>query len=77
MGPMQAILLKLSRREDLTRDEARQAFELIMSGEASEAQIGGLLVAMASKGTTADELIGAASVMRKKSSPSPAITAHR
>ena len=38
------ILLKLCRREDLTRDEARQAFDLIMSGQATEAQIGGLLV---------------------------------
>ena len=54
------ILLKLSRREDLTRDEAREAFELIMSGQATEAQIGGLLVGLASKGTTAEELIGAA-----------------
>ena len=60
------ILLKLSRREDLTRDEAREAFELIMSGQASEAQIGGLLVGLASKGTTAEELIGAATVMREK-----------
>ncbi len=60
------ILLKLSRREDLTRDEARAAFELIMSGQASEAQIGGLLVGLASKGSTAEELIGAATVMREK-----------
>jgi anthranilate phosphoribosyltransferase len=66
MTAMRDILLKLSRREDLTRDEAREAFELIMSGQASEAQIGGLLVGMASKGTTAEELIGAATVMREK-----------
>ncbi|MEA2734744.1 MAG: anthranilate phosphoribosyltransferase [Humisphaera sp.] len=63
---MRDILLKLSRREDLTRDEAREAFETITSGQASEAQIGGLLVGLASKGTTAEELIGAASVMREK-----------
>jgi anthranilate phosphoribosyltransferase len=66
---MRDILLKLSRREDLTRDEAREAFELIMSGQASEAQIGGLLVGLASKGTTAEELIGAATVMREKAVP--------
>src|SRR5205814_5307672 len=66
---MRDILLKLSRREDLTRDEARAAFELIMSGQASEAQIGGLLVGLASKGTTAEELIGATSVMREKAVP--------
>jgi anthranilate phosphoribosyltransferase len=63
------ILLKLSRREDLTRDEARDAFEQIMSGAANDAQIGGLLLGLASKGTTADELIGAASVMREKAVP--------
>src|SRR6266542_799149 len=69
MTSMRDILLKLSRREDLTRDEARRAFELIMSGQASEAQIGGLLVGLASKGTTTEELIGAASVMREKVLP--------
>src|SRR5207248_10961185 len=59
----------LSRREELTRDEARGAFELIMSGQASDAQIGGLLVGLASKGTTAEELTGAALVMREKVVP--------
>jgi anthranilate phosphoribosyltransferase len=66
MVSMRDVLLKLSRREDLTREEARGAFELLMSGQASEAQVGGMLVGMASKGTTADELIGAALVMREK-----------
>jgi anthranilate phosphoribosyltransferase len=60
------ILLKLCRREDLTRAEARDAFLHIMSGEASDAQIGGLLVGLAAKGTTVEELVGAATVMREK-----------
>ncbi|HEX4124142.1 MAG TPA: anthranilate phosphoribosyltransferase [Tepidisphaeraceae bacterium] len=63
---MRDILLKLSRREDLTRDEAAEAFERIMSGQATEAQIGGLLVGLAAKGTTAAELASAARVMRGK-----------
>lgn len=63
------ILLKLCRREDLSRDEAREAFEAIMSGQATEAQIGGLLVGMAAKGTTVEELVGAATVMRQKVVP--------
>jgi len=63
------ILLKLCDRNDLTREEARFAFETIMDGAASEAQIGGLLVGLAAKGTTVDELVGAASVMREKAIP--------
>jgi anthranilate phosphoribosyltransferase len=63
---MRELLLKLCNREDLTRDESRHAFSMIMSGEASEAQIGALLVGLASKGTTVDELVGAALVMREK-----------
>lgn len=65
-APLRDILLKLCRREDLTRDEARAAFMHIMSGEATEAQIGGLLVGLAAKGSTVDELVGAATVMREK-----------
>jgi anthranilate phosphoribosyltransferase len=63
------ILLKLCRREDLSRDEAREAFLHIMSGNASDAQIGGLLVGLAAKGTTVDELVGAAMVMQEKVIP--------
>jgi anthranilate phosphoribosyltransferase len=66
MSELRDILLKLCRREDLTRDEAREAFLHIMSGRAPEAQIGGLLVGLASKGTTVEELVGAATVMREK-----------
>ncbi|CAN5404347.1 anthranilate phosphoribosyltransferase [soil metagenome] len=63
---MRDLLLKLCNRCDLTREESRFAFSSIMSGEASEAQIGALLVGLASKGTTVDELVGAALVMREK-----------
>src|SRR4051812_50147553 len=68
-APLRDILLKLCRREDLTRGEARDAFLHVMSGEASESQIGGLLVGLAAKGTTVEELVGAATVMRDKSVP--------
>jgi len=68
-APLREILLKLCRREDLTRTEAREAFMHIMSGEATDAQIGGLLVGLAAKGTTVEELVGAATVMREKAIP--------
>lgn len=61
------ILLKLCRHENLTRDEARAAFLHMMSGEATDAQIGGFLVSLAAKGSTVDELVGAVTVMREKS----------
>ena len=68
-SPLRDILLKLCRREDLTRGESRDAFQHIMSGDASDAQIGGLLVGLAAKGTTVEELVGAATVMREKVVP--------
>lgn len=68
-APLREILLKLCRREDLTRAEAREAFLYIVSGNATDAQIGGLLVGLAAKGTTVEELVGAATVMREKVIP--------
>lgn len=68
-APLRDILLKLCRREELTREESREAFAHVLSGEATEAQIGGLLVGLAAKGTTVEELVGAATVMREKSVP--------
>ena len=61
---MRDVLLKLCRREDLTAAEARDAFERVMTGAATDAQVGGLLVGLAAKGATAEELTGAAAVMR-------------
>jgi anthranilate phosphoribosyltransferase len=69
VAPLRDVLLKLCRREDLTRGEARDAFLHLMSGDASDAQVGGLLVGLAAKGTTVEELVGAASVMREKAVP--------
>ena len=50
---------------DLSRDEAREAMALIMRGEATQAQIGGFLVALRAKGETADEIAGCAEAMRE------------
>jgi anthranilate phosphoribosyltransferase len=69
MSSFRDLLLKLCRREDLTREQAREAFLHLMSGQASEAQVGGLLVGLAAKGTTVEELVGAATVLREKVIP--------
>jgi anthranilate phosphoribosyltransferase len=49
---------------DLTRDEARDAMDEIMSGAATPAQIAGFLVALRAKRETADEIAGCAEAMR-------------
>lgn len=63
---MRDALLKLTRRQNLSRDEARSAFDAILSGTAPDAQIAGFLMGLAVKGVTGDELAGAAGVMREK-----------
>jgi anthranilate phosphoribosyltransferase len=50
----------------LTRDDARQAMDIIMNGEASPPQIGSFLTAMRVRGETDEELAGFAEVMREK-----------
>ncbi|HEX6118377.1 MAG TPA: anthranilate phosphoribosyltransferase [Dongiaceae bacterium] len=50
----------------LTRAQAELAFGIMMSGEATPTQIGGLLMAMRVRGETIDEITGAVSVMREK-----------
>ncbi|MEP2715856.1 anthranilate phosphoribosyltransferase [Pseudophaeobacter sp.] len=53
----------------LTRAEAEQAFTLLFEGEATPSQIGGLLMALRTRGETVDEYAAAASVMRAKCNP--------
>lgn len=50
----------------LTRDEAQAAFETLFEGAATPAQMGGLLMALRTRGETVDEFAAAASVMRAK-----------
>jgi len=50
----------------LSRDDARQAMDIIMNGEASPPQIGSFLTAMRVRGETDEELAGFAEVMREK-----------
>lgn len=53
-------------RENLTREEAAEVFDEIMSGAAPEAAIAAFLVALKMKGATMDELVGAVSILRKR-----------
>ena len=57
-------IAQLGERRDLTRTEARALFESIMTGAATDAQIGGVLMALKVKGETVDEITGAVDAMR-------------
>jgi anthranilate phosphoribosyltransferase len=57
---------KVSDRQDLAFDEMKQAMEIIMSGQTTDAQIAGLLMALKMKGETVEEITAAAMVMREK-----------
>jgi anthranilate phosphoribosyltransferase len=60
---------KMIDRVDLTEEEARAAMEEIMSGQTTDAQIAGFLMALRMKGEAAQELVGFARVMREKAEP--------
>jgi anthranilate phosphoribosyltransferase len=71
------VLLRLTRREHLSSDEAAEVMRQIMSGEASQGQIGGFLMALRTKGETVDEIDGLARTMldfaNTVDAPSPVI----
>ena len=59
-------LIGTAATRPLTRDEAEAAFEVLFEGEATPAQMGGLLMALRTRGETVDEYAAAAGVMRAK-----------
>ena len=58
-------ICKLTSGENLNRSEAREVMLSLMQGEASDAQIGALLIALRMKGETSDEIAGLAEGMRE------------
>lgn len=55
----------VTERRDLSADDMRAVMRLIMTGEATAAQIGGFLIGLRMKGETVDEISAAAEVMRE------------
>jgi anthranilate phosphoribosyltransferase len=66
---MKQYLAKIARGDRLTEQEAGSAMTAIMDGEATPAQIGALLVGMAVRGETEDEIVGFARTMRARAVP--------
>lgn len=63
---MKALLAKLAAGATLSAEEAEAAFAILMSGDATPAQIGALLMALRVRGETVDEITGAVRAMRAK-----------
>lgn len=66
MSDLKEILAKLSEGKDLTKDEAMYTQDMILTGQATEAQIACILTALKMKGETLDEITGFAAVLRDK-----------
>ena len=62
-------LIHAAAEGPLSRDQAQAAFEILFNGQATPSQIGGLLMALRTRGETVDEYAAAAAVMRAKCKP--------
>ena len=73
MNELKPVLARLAAGETLAEAEAEAAFGLIMAGEATPAQIAGLLMALRVRGESVAELTGAVRAMRARmlAAPSP------
>ena len=71
MNDIQSAIDGLSRYAHLHTDEAETVMRQIMSGDASEAQIGAYLMALRMKGETIEEITGSARAMRSAASTVP------
>ena len=66
MEQFKPLIAKIATGSSLSRAEAELAFNTILSGEVTPAQMGGFLMALRVRGETVDEISGAVSAMRGK-----------
>jgi anthranilate phosphoribosyltransferase len=64
---MKKFLEKLKNKQDLSFNESKAAFEILMEGKASEDEIFDFLTLLSSKGEVSDEIAGGVYVLRDKS----------
>ena len=64
---MKEFLLKLKNKEDLSFEDSKKSFEIIMDGKASENEIYSFLTLLSDKGEVATEIAGGVYVLRSKS----------
>jgi anthranilate phosphoribosyltransferase len=66
---LKGFIARLVEGRDLSEAQAHEAMGVIMSGQATDAQIAGFLVALHVKGETVDEIAGCARAMREAATP--------
>ncbi len=66
MTDLKALLGIVATGKPLTQQQAEDAFDIMMSGNATPAQMGAFLMALRVRGETVDEITGAARAMRAK-----------
>jgi anthranilate phosphoribosyltransferase len=64
---MKTFLEKLNNKEDLTFEESKGAFKILMDGKATDDEIFNFLTLLSSKGEVSDEIAGGVFVLRNKS----------
>jgi len=64
---MKIFIDKLKDKQDLSFDESKNAFEILMDGKASDDEILDFLTLLSAKGETSDEIAGGVYVLRNKS----------
>ncbi|MDC0539323.1 anthranilate phosphoribosyltransferase [Candidatus Pelagibacter sp.] len=64
---MKIFIDKLKNKQDLSFDESKNAFEILMDGKASNDEIFDFLTLLSAKGETSDEIAGGVYVLRNKS----------
>ena len=64
---MKQFLDKLKNKQDLTFDESKSAFEVLMTGKATDDEIYNFLTLLSNKGEVAEEIAGGVYVLREKS----------
>ena len=63
---MKQFLDKLKNKQDLTFEESKSAFELLMTGKATDDEIYNFLTLLSNKGEVSDEIAGGVYVLREK-----------
>ena len=69
MADFKTHIAKVAQGASLSQDEAADAFDTLMSGDATPSQIGAFLMALRVRGETVDEITGAVRTMRAKMTP--------